>query len=199
MQEVVRLREMDRLGAVRSVEQTRALIRARGTGNLILASWGDSVRAYLLARQRKIIEWGGPADVVAGLLRAFYQASDDLAASTSTRDEKFRPILQEEMTVVTPASGHALVCLLEELGIPRSVHYLGMVYIFDPERILDAYNICGIGVSGQGPDFTLTRGGDSITLDRNGLGKLFFGPEKVAGFASDLFPLPLWQWQLDRV
>ena len=48
-------------------------------------------------------------------------------------------------------------------------------------------------------EFTLRKGQETATIDRSRLTKLFFGPERVSDFASDVFPLPLWQWPVERV
>jgi len=197
--EVIRLRHADRLGGLRSKETFARIYRARGAPDVVLAERKSEAQACLLARKGSVIEWGGPVETVAALLRAWFERCDDPAASTSERDASFRVAHRPEMTLSAPAAGQALVEALDGLGIPFSAGYAGMMYIADPRGLLDAFGLEDIAVAAEEERFTLTRGKDSVTLDRRALAKLLFGPERVSPFAADVLPLPFWQWPLEHV
>ena len=89
--------------------------------------------------------------------------------------------------------------MLERWRIPCSSGYVGMLYLLDPPGLLTAFGCGHISVSERQGTFTLARGQQSLRLTRGPLTKLLFGPERVSGFAEDVFPLPFWQWPLDHV
>lgn len=197
--EVIHLHHTDHLGGIRTPDVFQQILKACTNRPIIFARRGNQALAYLLARDRTVIEWGGPAETVVGLVRAWFESIDDSNASTSGRDASRQPVLNDQMTVVAPRVGHAFAQLLDQLGIPCRVDYLGMLYLIDPRGVLDAFDHKEIALSSRDGTFTVTRGGEEITLTRTELTKLFFGPERVSDFANDVFPLPFWQWQTERV
>jgi len=197
--EVIRLHHGDRLGGLRWKETFARIYRARGAPDVVLAWRKGTAHAYLLARRGSVIEWGGQAEAVASLLRAWFERCDDPSASTSLRDASFRAVHRPELTLTAPGGGHGLLALLDRLGIPYSTSYTGMLYVADPRGILDAFGLEEVAVAAEGERFTLTRGKDSVTLDRRALAKLLFGPERVSSFAAEVLPLPFWQWPLEHV
>ena len=197
--EVIHLHHADYLGGIRTPDVFRQLLKARTNRPIIFARRGDKTLAYLLARNRTVVEWGGPAVTVAGLVRAWFESIDDSDTSTSGRDASRQPVLNDQITVVAPHAGHGFVQLLDELGIPCRVDYLGMLYLIDPRGVLDAFDYKEIRLSSKDGMFTVARGGEEVTLAQTELTKLFFGPERVTDLAGDVFPLPFWQWQVERV
>jgi hypothetical protein len=197
--EVVRLRNQDRLGATRTVEGFRQLYTARRSPQILLAESGGEAISYLLVRDNFVIEWGGNAQSVAGLVRSYFEASDDPALSTSQRNDAGRPIILPNLSLITPAWPHPLVTMLDAVRIPYATEYLGMMYVVDPRPILDAYGLSALDVEAVGDEFILHYEGEAVKLTRNQLAKLFFGPERISNFAAHLFPLPFWQWLLEKV
>jgi ribosomal protein S18 acetylase RimI-like enzyme len=201
--DLARLRAADRLGAARTPNAFAAQRVARGQPHIFVAERNGVVEAYLLLKDNTVIEWAGEDVTVAGLLRACFSQLDDPAASTSTRDSARRPVAFSHLGVVAPATGHALISRLDQLRIPYETSYLGMLYIADPAAVLNAYSIHDITVETTviaGKEHVrLRRGRELVELDRSRLAKLLFGPERVCDFAEELFPLPFWQWELDKV
>jgi ribosomal protein S18 acetylase RimI-like enzyme len=197
--EVVRLHNEQRMGALRTVEQFRQLLAAKGNPRLLLAESEGVLLAYLLVRENSLLEWVGSAENVAGLVRACFEMLDDPQASTSERSNEAGPIALRNLTLSTPGWQQPLVARLDALRIPYSSSYLGMMYVVDPRAVLDAFGLSAIGVSAEGEAFNLTYQGERVTLHRSQLAKLFFGPERVSPFAAELLPLPFWQWNLEKV
>lgn len=175
------------------------LFLARRPTRILLAEEDGRPSAYVLLRDDQIIDWAGSAADVAGLVRACFDRLDDPALSTSARAADGRALGSQQLSVVTPAVGHPLTALLTQLGIPVQVDYAGMLYLIAPGAILRAFGHHAIQVQEDHGSFTLSRGRERTQLSRNQLAKLFFGPERVAGFAEDIFPLTFWQWRLERV
>jgi hypothetical protein len=146
-----------------------------------------------------VSEWGGPVQIVAGLIRARFEICDAPGVSSSERDASFKPLLQDAMTVACPSWGHPLVEMMEELRVPFNLGYLGMTYVLDPRGLLDAFGLEEVAIEERGGVFTLSREDENCTVSRTELSKLLFGPEMVSGFGADVFPLPLWQWSLEHV
>lgn len=197
--EMVRLRNAERLGGIREPESFGKIFAAKGKPKILLGCAGGKAPAYILTRGKSVIEWGGPAEVIGGLVRTWFKQADDPKASTSARDASFQPVVRDDMTLIAPFKGHALVTMLEQIGIPHDLDYLGMVYLLDPVGVLKAFGHREIEVSPQEDKFTLVRGNERVTLTRREMTKFFFGPERVTSFAQDLFPLPFWQWSFERV
>jgi ribosomal protein S18 acetylase RimI-like enzyme len=228
--EALRLHNSAQLGAVRTAEGFRQLLAAKKNPRIVLAE-SESVSApvagqeakpatasaYLLLRDHSVVEWAGPAEIVAGLVRACFERLDDPAASTSQRDSGDGPALLRTLTLTAPGWQHPLVALLDRARIPHTIEYLGMIYVVDPQALLDAYglsSICSVSspaslagtsrvdvahMATAGQEFVLTYKGESTKFSHNQLAKLFFGPERITDFAADIFPLPFWQWNLEKV
>jgi predicted acetyltransferase len=217
--EVLRLHNSAQLGAVRTAEGFRQLLAAKKNPRIVLAESAEqsTPSAYLLLKDPSVVEWAGPAEIVAGLVRACFERLDDPAASTSQRDSGDGPALLRTLTLTTPGWQHPLVTRLDHARIPHTIDYLGMIYVVDPQAILNAYglsSICSVSslasmagtsmadtdhVEAKGQEFVLTYREESAKFSRNQLAKLFFGPERITEFAADIFPLPFWQWNLEKV
>jgi len=202
---IIRLRNADRLGGIRTPELLRTLLESRGDPKVlskprvVLAEGRARAQAYLLDRDRGIIEWAGPGQTVAGLVRAWYEACDDPDASTSMRDENFKLAYTDQMALIAPRYDHPLVELLKSLSLPCRVDYYGMLYVIDPRGILDAFGLKDMSITQTDGRYTLERGPDKVTVDLRQLAKLLFGPERIADLASDVLPLPFWQWPIEHV
>ena len=72
------------LGAVRSPERMRALLQRRGHTTWVTGSLGE-IGAYLCARGRTIVEYGGSAALVLSMLSRLLDEWDDPSVSTSTQ------------------------------------------------------------------------------------------------------------------
>jgi predicted acetyltransferase len=219
---LVQLHHDQRMGALRDVARFRQLLTARRIERIV---WAESKTegagvplAYVLLHEHEVVEWAGAAGDVAGLVRATFEALDDPTASTSRRipdtptttlagsaNREPRPL--RTLLLDTPGWQHPLVNLLDAARIPYESDYVGMLYVVEPQAILDAYGLAEVRVetaeevAGESGNvrFRLTAGEDHITLDRRQLTKLFFGPERISDVAAKHFPLPFWQWGLERV
>jgi predicted N-acetyltransferase YhbS len=196
---ILAVRHADRLGGIRSPEVFRQLLVARKISNVVVARRNGDVVAYLLAKDVVVDEWGGSVKAICGLIRPWFEEVDDPAIGTSDRDADENAQKLDGITIASPATGHPLIATLDGLGIPYSTRYSGMLLLLDPAGILDAFGQTDISITEDVGGFRLTRGDDSITVTGREMVKLFFGPERVSGFADDVFPLPVWQWQIDRV
>ena len=85
------------------------------------------------------------------------------------------------------------------MRIPFNTNYLGMLYAVDPQGILDAYGHSSVQVKAKGSEFVLRYKESSAQLNQNQITKLFFGPERVTPFADEIFPLPFWQSEMEKV
>jgi hypothetical protein len=197
--DLLRLRDSDRLGALRTAALLPMQLTSRKSPSLFFAESDGSALAYLLVRESTIIEWGGAADVVLGLVRAYFERADRMDVSTSLRGADFKAVRLQCISVVTPAQGHAVMGLLDDLRMPYSLDYCGMLRIVDPVRLLDAYGVIGITVSEREGSYTVSDGRSSAILSPNLLTKLFLGPERVCDIGPDVFPLPFWQWTVDTM
>lgn len=201
---LVRLHHNGRLGAARTVSRFLQLTRARAVEHVVVAEAAGVPVAYLLVREATIIEWAGAAEDVAGLARAYFEHVDDPNISTSQRGSDGRPAFLRTLTLHTPGWQHELPMLLNALRIPYSIEYVGMIYLIDPQAILEAYarsdeRLAGVRVQREGDGFVLHDRDHALRVDRQQLTKLFFGPERVSATLSPAFPLPFWQWILERV
>ena len=199
--EIVRLRNGDRFGGLRDRATFQLIYSSRGGRShraVLAVSQGQAV-AYLLAREGQVSEWGGPADVVAGLVRAWAERCDDQTISTSRRDQQNRGMTTDRMDLSVPGHGHALAGRLDDLGIPCSHSYAGMMHLLDPRGVLDAFGRDDIAVEDRGDELRFSRRGASCTLPRTLAAKLLFGPERPSGFAADVLPVPFCQWPMEHV
>lgn len=202
---IVRLRQSDQLGGVRTLEIMRDLLASgsdsylKGGRQYLLALRKGSPVAYCITRGDEITEWGGPVELISGLVRAcFYR-------KFGAREKQLIPGHQEkvssspELMLVAPKNGHPFADFLDSTLLPVSRDYWGMLYIINPRRILDAYGLKDISVTENNGIFTLSRSNKSVTVSRQEIAKLFFGPERISDFAREILPLTFWEWPLEHV
>ena len=202
---IVGLRQADRLGGVRTPELMRALLEAgsdpklMGGKRFVVASQGSVPLAYCLDTERGIIEWGGDGRLVAGLIREWFgrRVGQRGGKLSPGYEEKVAP--SRELAVITPRTGHTFIELLETVSLSVDHAYWGMLNVIDPRGILDAFGLESIDLREENGMFTLSRGHESITVTRQALAKLLFGPERIAGFAADRLPFLFWEWPLEHV
>lgn len=187
------------MGAARTPARFRQLIIARRGERAALAESASGAVAYLLLREQQIIEWAGAAEQVAGLVRACFEALDDHSASTTQRAADNRPASLRRLTLTTPGWPHPLVNLLDQRRIPFAQEYLGMLYLVNPQAILDAYGLSFLRLENSSEDYLLRDSTAEIRLNRRQLTKFIFGPERVSEMAAGHFPLPFWQWPIEMV
>jgi predicted acetyltransferase len=192
------LHNADCLGAIRTPALLRTLL-ARKPSRTFFAAREGKPSAYVLLRDTQVFDWAGSAADIAGLVRAAFDLLDDRTLSTSTRAADGRALSSQRITVTAPAVGHPLTALLTQARIPVQVDYAGMLYVVAPGATLRAFGRDSIQVREDRAIFTLDNGHSRALLNRNQLAKLFFGPERVSEFAEDIFPLPFWQWGLEKV
>lgn len=202
---VVALRRADRLGGVRTAGLMRTLL---GSGSdpdvaagprIVVARRGSDPVSYLIDRGGSITEWGGSADLVAGLLRAWFLAEARRRTGDIEIDAKTRVPLSEIMGVIAPRAGHGFIEGLRPRSLPVNREYWGMLYVVDPRGILDAFGLDDVDLAEADGLYTLTRGGATVTVDRPRLAKLLFGPERIDEFAADRLPLVFYEWPLEHV
>jgi hypothetical protein len=200
---LMRLYHAQGLGGERSVERFRQLLIARRVARAVVAADEEGPVAYLLVSENVVHEWAGAAEDIAGLARTYFEIMDNPAASTSERGIDGAPLVLRTLVLQTPSWPHALVQLLDARRIPYHNDYLGMLYVVDPQTILDAYGLTSVHVEAYKADagntFVLHEGLHTVRLDRRQLTKLFFGPERIGELAAENFPLPFWQWGLEKV
>jgi GNAT superfamily N-acetyltransferase len=193
-----------RLGATRTLAAFHQLATAKRAERLVLAesTTGESAAAgYLLLRDHIVQEWAGAAATVAGLVRATFEALDDPNANTTPAGPEFNSVHNplRNLTVETPGLPHPLPQLFDGLRIPNNAGNLGMLYLVDPQGVLDAYGLASLQLRQEGDRFVIDDGSMTLDCDRRQLTKLFFGPEKFSAIAGDRFPLPFWQWTMEKV
>ncbi len=202
---IVDLRRSDRLGGSRTADVMRELLDAGSDPNLmgnkryVMAQRAGTPVAYCLDSDHGIVEWGGPADLVAGLVRTWFERRVGERGGNLLPESQAKVEESPELTLVAPGNGHPFLDLLRELGFPCQADYWGMLYIIDPRGILDAFGLTNISVAEEGGRFTLSRGDESVRVSRQELAKLLFGPERISDFADDGLPLMFWEWPLEHV
>lgn len=199
LESIIRIRNADKLGGIRTPDLLRVLLQARGKPKIVIAERGGQPVAYLFSSGRSIREWGGPANVVAGLVRAWYESCESPDLSTSQRNEDWTAVIQDEMSFTAPCWGHSLLKRLEQQRFPFTIGYLGMMIVLDPRGTLDAFGLGDIAIAPQGDQFVLSRRDKKCSVTQGQLATLFFGPERITDFGEDVFPLPFWQWGIERV
>jgi hypothetical protein len=172
------------------------LLSSRRVTDVMVARNVDQGLAYLLAAGQRVVEWGGPAAIVAGLVRTWFSRLDEVAKKAG---DSGSPSTTDSVALVAPPTGHGLIDMLDQLGIPCSMNYSRMMLPLDPQGILMAFGLNDITVHETNGAFTFTSRTQEVTLDRTAMTKLLFGPERVTDFAPETFPLPFWQWPLDSV
>ena len=196
--ELLALRDKESMRAVRT-RQTFELLAERRLDRLFVAMRGECVAAYAGLRGTAILEYGGPPDDVAALLRAVFSEIDDEGTPTSTRTSLRRPTV--EMTVTTPDLEEGLPGLLLDQGLPHTWRYLGLISVLDAPGLLEALDIRDVELEPLDGGWRVRHDGRSLDLTERELVKLFFGPERCPGFAfaPEIFPLDFYQWSADRV
>lgn len=189
-----------RLGGLRTLDTTRCILTSpQKAAAIYLAEQGEHRRGYIMMRDKRIVEWGGEAEVIGGLIRTLFYELDNQDISSSERDANFRAVRMQSITVLTPCQGHLFIDVMDLLGIPYLLDYAGMMYLVDPPAILAAVGADGVQMREQDGWFIAEWEGMQHPFSRNGLTKLFFGPEHTSITAPDVFPLPFWQWPLEGV
>ena len=204
MVDLVRLHQADKLGGVRSPELLRTLLKAGSDPEVTPDTWivfairRDEPVAYLLDRGNIVIEWGGRSDLIAGLLRAWYERAER-HGTQAKRARSSNADYSDKVTLTAPNSGHALLQLLRARFFPCRLDYWGMLYTLDPRGILDAFGRQDVFVGEQNGEFTLERGSARVTVSRSQLTKLLFGPERISDFVDDVLPFTFWEWPIEHV
>ena len=199
---LVRLHQADRLGGVRTPELMRTLLQAGSDPKvkpdtwIIIALHGEKPLAYALDRHRVIVEWAGPSDVVAGLLRAW---SEERARVADKAEQTSNADFSDKLILTGPPKGHSLLRLFGKFKLPCRIDYWGMLYVVDPRGILDAFGCQDIGLQERGSQFALELGEERLTVTRQQLTKLLFGPERTSDFGGGRLPFVFWQWPLEHV
>ena len=157
---------------------------------------GDTI-AYAVVARGRIVEYGGEAETVAGLIREVFARLDDPNVSTSTVDDCREPLTGHLQVTASP-SGNGLGDYLGEFRIPHQLAYLGMIRIINPAQLINKI-APRITVEEEGDKVILDDEGERLQMDRRGLVKLLFGPERVTSFADDILPFPFYQWPADKI
>ncbi len=203
--EIVCLRQADQLGGRRTQEIMGALLAAgsdpelQGKKQYAIAWQDDTPVAYCIERKDQIIEWGGQADRVAGLVRKVFGRRIGERGGQLTPGHQERVAPSRELTLVAPYTGHRFAEFLKSISVPCDINYWGMLTIIDPRGILDGFGLDDITVTEMDGKFALARGDESATVSRQELAKLLFGPERISDFAGDVLPLLFWEWPLEHV
>jgi len=204
LEQMLTLHRQHPLGTYRPLSLFKMLLNRPATNRwpqleVYLATQQGQLGAYMILSGNEVIEYAGAAQVVAGLIREVFQCRDDTSVSTSGRDETGGPLLQANLSVHTPALSDDLPGLLSGLGLPRSLTHLGMLRIANLSSLLAKLGLEEINVQPKGEAAVLTRGAEQCELTPQEQVKLVFGPERVADFATDLFPIPFYHWPLDYI
>ena len=199
LESLICLRHGDSLGGIRTTSLMRTLHQARKEPRVVFALKHDHPVAYILVRNRSVVEWAGESQTVAALIRRWYETCDDPRASTSARNPNNAVTFSDLMEVAAPAKGHRLSDLFNYLGLPCRKDYLGMLLILNPKGILNAFGHHNIKLQKQEGIFTLEYQGSNTSVTQLQLAKLLFGPERIGDFANEILPLPFWQWPIERV
>lgn len=199
--ELSRIHEDRSLGAVRSPERMRALLQRRGHMTWVAARPGG-VGAYLCARGRTIVEYGGSAPLVLSMLARVLDEWDDPVVSTSTQTPSERRA-SEQPTVhailSAPMQADPVTDALDAIGILCSLDYLGMIRIESAEHLAQAYMSGSISGSSQGDSFVFEGSGGTRQLSRTDAVKFIFGPERPTGSDMEELPVSFHEWPVDRV
>ena len=199
--ELNRIHEDRSLGAVRSPERMRSLLQRRGHMTWVAAKAGG-VDAYLCARGRTIVEYGGSADLVLSMLARVLDEWDDPDVSTSTQTPSERRASEEptvQATLSAPMQSDQVTEALDTIGILRSLDYLGMIRIENVEHLSEAYMSGSLSASVQGDSVVFEGPTWTRQLSRTDAVKFIFGPERPAGSDIDGLPVSFHEWPVDRV
>jgi ribosomal protein S18 acetylase RimI-like enzyme len=152
---------------------------------------GEELLAYILSEFRKVVEYAGPPELVAGLVREVFPLSGPQPRASS------QPLGQTENRIATPVWEDGLVRLLQERSLPYHYRSIEMLWPVNLPRLLRKQGLEDIRVDESGDMITLRRGEEAATLTRQQSLKLLFGPERPCAFAADVLPLPFYHWELD--
>ncbi len=196
----IHLRE--KWGVIRNREDER-LVLAKEPAEIFVAIQRSRVVAYAYYRtqSRILMEHGGPAEVVAGLVREIFHRVDAETAgvSTSTRDSSFTPLLQPEMLVEANPLQPKLTTLLDEVGFPFRRAAWNMLYLIDPAGLVAKLGPDDLEVWEQDGLFTLRRSDREERYSRRQMVKVLFGPERVTDICGDQLPIPIYTPTTDHV
>jgi predicted N-acetyltransferase YhbS len=165
----------------------------------MVADQGGQILGFARTARRRVIEYAGEAEVVAALVRAVFERLDDPHLSTTDRDSRNAPVLDASLRLVSPAYETQLSHCLDELGIPYSRKYLGMIRIIDPAGLMEEFGLKGAAVTVEGESTTVSYQGEKATFDARSLAKLLCGPERLSPFCAELLPVLFYVWPWDRV
>ena len=203
VEQIHAIHSAERIGNIRTLEQTKVVL-PRVPAELYVALIEGRVKAYIFVRTNNelCIEHGGPARLVAGLVRAVFHMRDRVneGLSSSKRDEERSvAVLNPRLSLQTSPQHTELVSLLEGLGMPVERKAWHMIYLTDPARLFRKLGLDDIAVDETEGFFTLQRGRRKESFSRRRLVKLFFGPERVSDIAADKLPIPLYTPNTDHV
>ena len=121
---IVRLRQNDRLGGERTPGIMRELLQAdndpslMGNTRYLMARLDDTPVAYCLDSNHGIVEWGGPAELVAGLVQAQFGQRLGARGGQLPHGSQENVMDSRELTLVAPAEGHRFADMLRSLLLP---------------------------------------------------------------------------------
>jgi len=190
LENILELYKAHGLGAERTPELFSVLLGRPGT-EIYTARRNGKLLAYIIASGTSVDEYGGDVPTVAGLIRNLYQRKRSSAGATSERCTW--------LSLTTPHIETGLPGLLVDSGFAPSRDYLGMMKITDARVLLEGLGLGDIKVEEEADKIALTYKGKKIELSGRQLVKLVFGPERVADFLPDVFPVTFYQWPLDRI
>jgi hypothetical protein len=182
------------VGASRDPERFE-LLALRKADRIFVARRRAKVAAYVALSGPSVREYAGTASDVAGLLRWVFAAIEEVPDQSTDRTGGQGG--QYEMTVMTPPVGELPEHLLA-LGVPASTGYQGMIKILDAPGLFGTLRIEG-DVERWGDAWRVRAGGREAHLSDGELVKLVFGPERRPDIAPESFPVPFYQWPMDRV
>jgi GNAT superfamily N-acetyltransferase len=192
----------ERWGVVRSREDER-LVLAKEPAEIFVAIRNSRVVAYAYYRtkSRILMEHGGLAEVVGGLVREVFHRVDAETAgiSTSTRDSSFTPLLEAEIYLEANPLQPKLMSLLDRFAFPVVRSAWNMLYLVDPVGLIGKLGPGDLEVQEQKGLFFLCRGDREERFSRRQMVKVLFGPERVTDICGDQLPIPIYTPTTDHV
>jgi hypothetical protein len=179
-------------GAWRSREWFDVLLQRPGL-TCCTAARDGTLLAYILFKGMHVYEQAGDSTCILGLLREAFTRRDERDKPTSTTQHL------GTMTVRTAPARAGCAATLVNLGLPCKRDYNGMWWIPDLPALLHALNLPDITAETHDNRVTLRRGEESATLTPGEVVKLILGPERIAPFAQDIFPIGHYMWLFDWV
>ena len=122
----------------------------------MLAEQGGQILGFVRTARRRVVEYAGEAEAVSALVRAVFERLDDPYLSATNRDSGNMPVLDASLRLVSPAYGTRLSHYLDELRIPRSREYLGMIRVIDPPGLMEECGLKGAAVTLEGESTTVS-------------------------------------------